>query len=76
MKATDPVHTIEGRHIGESAKAVKFRVEIVAGEVLGEPRNEWFPFSQMLKSSKAAPNSTELDTLVVSEWILNEKGLL
>lgn len=70
------VHTIKGRHQGESGKAIKFEVHEIAGEVLDEPTVQWFPFSQVEKVIRQKPNDPNLDELVVSEWILQAKELM
>lgn len=76
MTRTNTVHTIEGTCLGDTAKASKFRVEIVAGEVLSEPKTEWFPISQIQRIIRAAPGSDELDQMICNEWILKQKGYL
>jgi len=67
--------TVTGSRLGETGKAVKFEIQKI-GEIPVEPSiTTWFPFSQVDKSF-TNPNETNNDYLIVSEWILKEKGLL
>lgn len=75
MRATDPMMTVLGTNLGESAKAVKFRIDTIDGEPLLEAKTEWFPFGQISKTFKD-PVNEGTDYLVVSEWILKQKGLV
>ena len=72
----EPIYTLKGYHLGETAKAVHFEVHEIHGRKLEIPKKEWFPFSQMKSSLKAAPDSGEFDEIVVKEWILKAKNLL
>jgi hypothetical protein len=66
------VVTIKGKYITESPKAVRFQV--IDGDEHHDP--QWFPFSQIKKIFKASPGSTQLDELIISEWIAKEKGIV
>ncbi len=80
----EPIHKISGKHLGESAKAVRFEIHQINGrdttftDNFGDPirKTEWFPFSQVKSISTQAPSSDELDEIQVKEWILKQKGLL
>lgn len=79
----DPV-LIEGRIVRETEKAVLFNVRVVNGRSIENPRNEWFPISQMKSRTIAAPpkdpyqdpEEDELDTMKMSHWICQTKGLV
>ena len=66
---------IKGTHMGESAKAVKFSINEIEGEVFDPPKTEWFPFSQITRIFKD-PNSVGNDSLMASEWLCKQKGLI
>lgn len=66
---------LTGYRLRESEKAVQFQVETVAGEPLSEPKTEWFPFSQV-ESSQTTHTPDEMDTLTVSQWIVDQKDLV
>ena len=66
---------ITGTHLGESAKAVKFQINDISGEPVDPPQTTWFPFSQVQRITMSATEVGK-DCLVVSEWILKEKGLI
>lgn len=74
MKPTDPVISLKGSWLRESDKAVLFSITEVSGTPLEKPVSTWFPFSQMLRSSKD-PNKPNADTIVVSQWIFNQKDI-
>jgi hypothetical protein len=69
--------TLTGTYLGESAKAVRFKIKTISGWELEKPQDEWFPFSQTSKIHRAAdyPDSESGDYLVVSEWICKQKKL-
>lgn len=67
--------TLTGTHVGESTKAVRFRVDSISGVELEKTVVEWFPFSQVEKMT-TDKNTEGQDTLVVSEWICKQKGLM
>ena len=71
----DAVITITGNKLGESEKAVKFRVHSISENELDPPKTEWFPLSQIEKMS-TDPNNINQDWMVVSEWILKTKGMI
>ena len=75
MSRHNIVHTITGNKIAESDKAVKFRVHAISETELEFPKTEWFPLSQIEKMF-TDPNNINQDTMVVSEWILKQKGML
>ena len=66
---------VKGTHLGESSKAVKFAINEINGEPFDPPKIEWFPFSQTERIFKD-PKSTGNDSLMVSEWVCKQKGLL
>lgn len=66
---------IKGTHLGETGKAIKFSVSEVNGEVFDPPKTEWFPFSQTEKIFRD-PMSVGNDSLLVTEWIAKQKGLV
>lgn len=75
MPRNDIVHTCFGTKIAETGKALKFKV-VKIGECPLEPtREEWFPFSQ-IKKTYVSPNTVDGDYIIVSEWILKEKGII
>lgn len=69
------VHTLTGSYLYESAKAARFKVDDISGCPLDEPKTEWFPFSQITKIMRDS-KSVGQDTIVVSEWILKQKGMI
>ena len=73
-RATDPKVVLKGTVISESAKAVRFEIYEMAEDILTTHKTEWFPFSQVSKIVKTQ-NKGE-DTLIVSKWILSQKGLI
>lgn len=75
MSRTEILSTVTGTWIAESTKAVRFKVTQVGAEVLETPVWEWFPQSQIRKLTKD-PKIADQDTLVVTEWILRQKGLI
>ena len=66
---------VKGTYLGETAKAVKFSVSEVNGEIFDPNAMHWFPFSQIEKIFKD-PQSVGNDSLMVSEWLCKEKGLI
>ena len=90
-RESEPTYTLKGKHLAESAKAVKFRVDDIVEDVnlsgvnLDSPKIEWFPFSQISRMVKVPPpNYTEnapdaeeeKDIIVVKRWILQQKGFI
>jgi len=71
----DKFINLSGKILGETAKAIRFSVEGVAGKRLGQSqyRTVWFPLSQVNSIVHQPPHSTEDDTLKVSEWIWKQK---
>ena len=82
IRPAEPTYTLRGRNLGETAKAVRFKVESITRDSTKEemeedpPRTEWFPFSQIVRTEIAAQESGELDVIVVKEWILSQKSML
>ena len=74
-KAYDVVHMITGTKLGESEKAIKFRVHEISGIPLGQTKIEWFPLSQIDKIF-TDPSNINCDSMLVSVWILQQKGLI
>jgi hypothetical protein len=66
---------LTGHKLRESDKAIQFRVYAVNGEPLSEEKTEWFPFSQV-DSSMTSHHQDEMDTLTVSQWIVDQKDLV
>ena len=73
-RASAPTVLIEGYHLGESSKAVKFGIHQINGQPLAETKTEWFPFSQVSKIYQA--KGAEFDSLTCSDWICKTKGLI
>lgn len=70
--------TLTGTKLSETAKAVKFSILKISGEPVDleqKDKVQWFPFSQIQKMT-TDPSSVGMDTIVASEWICKEKGLL
>jgi hypothetical protein len=75
MSRSDTVYTCKGTFLGpETAKAVQFRVDSISGCPLDTSSPEWFPFSQVTKMMRS--NTDGEDEIIVSEWILDQKGLI
>jgi hypothetical protein len=66
--------TIRGTICGRSQKAIKFEILAITGRILPKPTTEWFPLSQLKKEIRGDMQGE--DELVVTEWILKEKGLI
>ena len=67
--------TIFGNLHNETGKAIRMTVHKVGETTLDEPKSEWFPFSQVQKMLRN-PTEDDADELFVSEWILQQKGLI
>jgi hypothetical protein len=82
MSRVDVLITIEGTRLRETDKAVQFRIDSIRQEPIDPPKTEWFPFSQVRRSmtDKHTGEDTDrvsgVDYLVVTEWILQQKGLV
>ena len=78
MSRPNPQVTVTGRHVGESAKAVRFIIHTVSGFDLEKPQAEWFPLSQITKIHKSPDTTAERpeDYIVCSEWICKQKKLI
>jgi len=75
MSRSDVLITLYGTKVAETARAVRFVIKCI-GEVDISPHlSEWFPLSQV-KRIVTSPDETGRDMLMVSEWIMKEKGLL
>jgi hypothetical protein len=69
--------TCLGYRIRESDKAVLFKVHQVDGEEVEKVADHWFPLSQMKSQVYShEANDGDMDTITVSQWILEQKGLL
>jgi hypothetical protein len=66
---------ITGTIIGETEKAIRLRMVTCNGVSINPPQNEWFPFSQITSITHPAPDSDELASIMVPEWICEKKGL-
>lgn len=63
---------LHGEIVGETGKAIKFSIYC---EERNANRTEWFPLSQIQSIHRMYDPSIErLDVLMVSEWILKQKG--
>lgn len=71
-------HTLQGYHLGETGKALRFQVFQINGETFndGEAKTEWFPLSQVRSITRAAQGSGEMDNIKVTEWILTAKEMI
>ena len=71
------IHQLEGYISGETEKAILVEVCKLDGmEVVPEEKKkEWFPLSQVTSITRQPKGSQELESLVVSNWILRAKGL-
>lgn len=74
--SNDTIITLEGFAHAETGKAVQFEIYKIGDEHMGAPKKEWFPFSQVKRIVRQPKNSQEMDTLVVSEWIMKAKELI
>ena len=74
MKPNDPVVTLIGTKLRETGKAAQFEVEWIGDLKLDPPKTEWFPFSQIAKMTHN-PAITPSDIMVISQWIVGQKGL-
>ena len=74
MNHTTPVISLRGTRLRETSKAVQFSIDEISGEVLSEPNVQWFPFSQVSKSTTGKTEGE--DPLIVSEWIMKQKDLI
>lgn len=74
MRESDTTRKIYGRILKESEKAILMRVIAIDSleDEIDSPHTSWFPFSQTKTITRS--NSSEADTLEVSEWILRQKG--
>lgn len=73
-RAHDSVHTITGRYIHSTGRAIQFRIDMVSGVPLSCPKVEWFPLSQIEKTFRD-PSKHDGDWLIVSGWILEQKNI-
>ena len=71
----DTLTTLKGTKLGETEKAIRFRVDSIANVAIDPPATHWFPLSQIRKMF-TDPKSTGEDILLVTEWILLQKGLV
>lgn len=74
-------HKLTGRHLGETARALKFQIETINGnpfdaEAMDKGNTHWFPLTQVVNITKAALSSNDLDQITVKNWIMREKGLV
>ena len=75
MSRNDTKITIYGTKVASTARAVRFIVRAIGETPLEPALTEWFPLSQVTKIV-TDPSEVGRDYLVVSEWIMKEKGLL
>lgn len=72
----ETVYTLTGKNLGESAKAVKFRINQIGTDTLVSPKIEWFPFSQVSKMYKHDNQAEDgNDYIIVSKWIMDQKKM-
>jgi len=70
-------YTLQGKNLGETAKALKFEIEGINGAPVDvEPKAQWFPLSQIKSITTATPDSDKQDEIKVSEWILMKKEII
>lgn len=74
MRPNEPVVTLRGTKLRETGKAAQFKIEYINDMPLEPSKTEWFPFSQISKMTHD-PQESPSDTMIVSVWILGEKGL-
>lgn len=73
---------LHGEIMGESEKAIKLEFCIAGKDQdsgLAEPtyKTEWFPISQIQSIHRLSkPDNDLCDILMVSEWVLKQKGIL
>jgi len=65
VKASDNV-TLKGTILRRTDKAIQFQFE-------DDGKTEWFPVSQMSENHESG--SVGEDTIVVSKWICDQKGI-
>jgi hypothetical protein len=82
-RTPSPQITLLGYHLRESDKAVLFKVHQVDGEEWtpesgsNKDRDHWFPLSQMSKQVYSRDGTEgEMDSITVSQWICEQKGLV
>lgn len=70
---------LHGEIMGETEKAIKFEFCIAEGETddLDAYKTEWFPLSQISSIHRfSKPDNDLTDILMISEWVLKQKGIL
>lgn len=70
---------LHGEIMGETEKAIKFEFCTDTEDTGDEPeyKTEWFPLSQISSIHRLAKDDNGLcDILMISEWILKQKGIL
>ena len=75
----EPVHVLTGTIKAETGKALLMHCDTIDGNPweLGQLRGHWIPYSQINKITKPAPGClTELDSITVKRWILQQKGIV
>lgn len=66
---------LEGQHLGETEKAVKFKLHAPGNIKDGEI--QWYPLSQITSIHRCYDEiEGTFDVLMISEWLLGQKGLL
>ena len=75
MSRSDTLITLYGTKVAETARAVRFVIKSIGETAISPHLSEWFPLSQV-KRIVSSPDETGRDMLMVSEWIMKEKGLL
>ena len=76
--SAERTHAVRGYIRGETEKAILIALNKINEDEVTEDdaRTTWFPLSQVISITRAAPGSSELDVLVVKEWILKQKDLI
>lgn len=74
-RATEVVYTLTGTKVRETDKAILFRADSINDVPLDKSKQEWFPLSQIRKMFHDK-NVSGSDYIIVSEWILSQKGML
>lgn len=75
MSTRDTLITLYGTKVAETARAVRFVIKSIGETAISTHLSVWFPLSQVQKIVTSQDEAGR-DMLMVSEWIMKEKGLL
>ena len=72
---TNDYTMIEGIITRETAAALLFTIEDAS---TNESTSHWFPLSQItsIRRANESPETLELDSITVANWLLKQKGLI